>query len=50
MREVSNVIEECWHHSPNARLTALRIKKNLTNMRECVDDTVQVGSFFEVSL
>ena len=28
------LIEECWYDNPSARLTSLRIKKNLTHMYE----------------
>ena len=34
MRKISRVIEECWRHSPNARLTALRVQKTLTSIQD----------------
>ena len=29
---VSRIMSECWHHTPAARLTALRVKKTLAKM------------------
>ena len=31
---MAKLIKECWHEKPAARLTALRIKKTLTNLAE----------------
>ena len=30
--ELSQIIEQCWHHNGEARLTALRVKKSLSNI------------------
>ena len=29
---MSKIIQQCWLHSSEARLTALRVKKNLANL------------------
>jgi hypothetical protein len=31
--DLSKIIEQCWYHNGEARLTALRIKKNLHNIQ-----------------
>ena len=31
-RGMSKIIQQCWLHSSEARLTALRVKKNLANL------------------
>jgi hypothetical protein len=38
MKRTSRVIEECWHESPDARLTALRVQKTLTKVEELLTD------------
>lgn len=30
---IAQIIEQCWHHNSEARLTALRVKKNLSNIQ-----------------
>ncbi|XP_028399664.1 bone morphogenetic protein receptor type-1B-like [Dendronephthya gigantea] len=42
MRRTSRVIEECWHHSPDARLTALRVQKTLTKLDELLTDEIEI--------
>lgn len=32
LRGMANLMTECWHPNPNARLTALRIKKSLDKL------------------
>lgn len=32
---MSKLMKECWYHNATARLTALRIKKTLSNFRAC---------------
>ena len=32
-RGMSKIIQQCWLHSGEARLTALRVKKNLANLK-----------------
>ncbi|CAL8106614.1 unnamed protein product [Orchesella dallaii] len=34
LRELSKIIRECWHKSPQVRLSALRVKKTLTELRD----------------
>jgi len=41
LRQLSQLITECWHHDPAVRLTALRVKKSLTRL-EC--DTLNNGA------
>ncbi|KAM4796797.1 activin receptor type-1-like [Rhinophrynus dorsalis] len=38
---LSKIMRECWYQSPSARLTALRIKKTLNNMRNSLVQTKQ---------
>ena len=40
MNVLSKIIRECWASRPECRLTALRIKKNLSNL--CVKDGIRV--------
>ena len=30
---LSQLMEQCWHHDGEARVTALRVKKNLSNLQ-----------------
>ncbi|XP_063699591.1 TGF-beta receptor type-1-like isoform X2 [Culicoides brevitarsis] len=39
LRSVSKVMKECWYSNPSSRLTALRIKKTLDNIR---NDTINI--------
>uniref|UniRef100_A0A336M3U3 receptor protein serine/threonine kinase n=1 Tax=Culicoides sonorensis TaxID=179676 RepID=A0A336M3U3_CULSO len=39
LRGVSKVMKECWYSNPSSRLTALRIKKTLDNIR---NDTINI--------
>ncbi|EDO30434.1 predicted protein [Nematostella vectensis] len=43
MMRVAKLMQECWHHSPEARLPALRIKKTLQSLytEECSDHCVK---------
>ncbi|CAG7816328.1 unnamed protein product, partial [Allacma fusca] len=34
LRELSKIMLECWHRSPQVRLTSLRVKKTLTETSE----------------
>lgn len=34
---MSQVMQECWHPNPAARLTALRVKKSLTRIYDDSD-------------
>ncbi|XP_077998950.1 bone morphogenetic protein receptor type-1B-like [Glandiceps talaboti] len=34
LRTMAKVMQECWHHTPAARLTALRVKKTIGRMKE----------------
>lgn len=34
MAGLSKIIRQCWLHEAEARLTSLRIKKNLANLQE----------------
>lgn len=36
LRVISKVMKECWYANPASRLTALRIKKTLSNI--CMDE------------
>ncbi|XP_060523005.1 bone morphogenetic protein receptor type-1B isoform X2 [Cylas formicarius] len=40
LRTMSKVMQECWHHSPDARLTTLRVKKTLARLEP--DVTVNI--------
>ncbi|XP_022241418.1 TGF-beta receptor type-1-like isoform X1 [Limulus polyphemus] len=33
LRVMSRIMKECWYHNPAARLTALRIKKTIANLK-----------------
>jgi hypothetical protein len=37
LREMSKVLQECWYESASSRLTALRIKKNLSTLNKTVN-------------
>jgi hypothetical protein len=32
LRCFSKVMQECWHHNPHVRLTALRVRKTLSKL------------------
>ena len=34
MKTLAQVMQECWHQNPAARLTALRVKKSLTRIND----------------
>ncbi|XP_070545371.1 bone morphogenetic protein receptor type-1B-like [Ptychodera flava] len=34
LRTMAKLMQECWHHTPAARLTALRVKKTIGRMQE----------------
>ena len=40
---LSRIIQQCWLHEAQARLTSLRIKKSLANLRELLRDTKEPG-------
>ena len=43
---MSQVMQECWHANPAARLTALRVKKSLTRVYdEAADAYIQYGKY-----
>ncbi|XP_066543547.1 activin receptor type-1 isoform X1 [Amia ocellicauda] len=37
LTSVAKLMKECWYQNPSARLTALRIKKTLTKIDNCLD-------------
>ena len=37
LRVMAKLMKECWYHNGTARLTALRIKKTLTNLSQSED-------------
>ncbi|KAG2468680.1 ACVR1 protein, partial [Polypterus senegalus] len=39
---IAKIMKECWHQSPSARLTALRIKKTLFKLDGCQDSHLKV--------
>lgn len=39
---MAKLMRECWHHNPNVRLPALRIKKTLQKLAAAASD-VKVG-------
>lgn len=39
---MARLMRECWHHNPNVRLPALRIKKTLQKLAASASD-VKVG-------
>jgi TGF-beta receptor type-1 len=43
MAGLSRIIQQCWLHEAQARLTSLRIKKSLANLREFFRDTKEPG-------
>jgi hypothetical protein len=34
LKTLAQVMQECWHQNPAARLTALRVKKSLTRIND----------------
>ena len=45
---VSKLMKECWYHNAAARLTALRVKKTLTNMTHSED--IKPRTFMDMSV
>jgi hypothetical protein len=37
LTEMSKVLQECWYEAASSRLTALRIKKNLSTLNKTVN-------------
>ena len=37
LKTLAQVMQECWHPNPAARLTALRVKKSLSRINEEAD-------------
>ena len=45
LKTLSQVMQECWHANPAARLTALRVKKSLTRIYDESDVYVYGGKY-----
>lgn len=44
---MAKLMRDCWHHNPNVRLTALRIKKTLDKLEKSthpnMENDVKIG-------
>ena len=48
LRTLARIMTECWYNTPQARLTALRVKKTLYKLNENYESSVKVWGFLLV--